>query len=173
NISLEDLDICPLNVRKTPPGDAEQAELSASIAAHGLLENLIVRPSEGGRYEVVAGGRRLMALQSLAGENKIGSDHAVACLVYDGDPQEVSLTENIVRMPMHPLDQFEAFTALADRGLSVTETANNFGISETLVHQRLRLGRIAPEIREAYREDAISLDTLIAFAVTEDHGQQL
>ncbi|MFQ5534356.1 MAG: ParB/RepB/Spo0J family partition protein [Sphingomonadales bacterium] len=172
-IPLKLLDISPLNVRKTPPTAAEQAELAASIFAHGLLENLVVRPTDNDRYEVLAGGRRLMAMQSLARDGELDLDHPVACLVHDGDPQEVSLAENVVRLFMHALDQFEAFAALADQGLSIAEIASRFGNTETLVRQRLRLGRVAPEIRDAYRADDINLDTLMAFAVTEDHGQQL
>ena len=172
-IPLNLLRISPLNARKTPPRATEQAELAASIVAHGLLENLIVRLTDKDRYEVLAGGRRLMVLQDLASEGKLEPDHPVACLVHDGDPQEVSLAENVVRLSMHALDQFEAFAALADQGLSVVEIASRFGNTETLVRQRLRLGRVAPEIRETYRADDITLDTLTAFAVTEDHGQQL
>jgi len=173
NIALKDLDLSRLNVRKAQPTADEQAELMASIFTHGLLENLVVRVTESDRYEVLAGGRRLMAMQRLARDGEMEPDHPVACLVHDGDPQEVSLAENIVRLSMHALDQFEAFAALADKGLSVTEIANRFGNAEALVRQRLRLGRVAPEIREAYRDDNINLDTLMAFAVTEDHGQQM
>ena len=172
-IPLNLLQISPLNARKTPPRATEQAELAASILAHGLLENLIVRPTDNDHYDVLAGGRRLMAMQSLVSEGKLEADHPVACLVHEGDPQEVSLAENVVRLSMHALDQFEAFAALADQGLSVVEIASRFGCTDTLVRQRLRLGRVAPEIREAYRADDITLDTLTAFAVTEDHGQQL
>ena len=179
NIALEDLDLSPLNVRKTPPTAEEQAELAASISAHGLLENLIVRPLENDsaigtcRYEVLAGGRRLQALQHLARNNEIGTDHPVACLVHDGDPGEVSLAENVVRLAMHPLDQFEAFVALTDQGSSDSEIASRFGCTATHVRQRLRLGRVAPAIREAYRAGKIDLDTLMAFAISEDNGQQL
>ena len=172
-IPLNLLRISPLNARKTPPRATEQAELAASIVAHGLLENLIVRLTDKDRYEVLAGGRRLKAMQSLVSEGKLKPDHPVACLVHDGDPQEVSLAENVVRLSMHALDQFEAFAALADQGLSAAEISARFGCTDTLVRQRLRLGRIAPDIREAYRADDINLDTLTAFAVTEDHGQQL
>ena len=171
-IPLNLLQISPLNARKTPPKATEQAELAASILAHGLLENLIVRSTDTDRYEVLAGGRRLMALQSLASEGKLKPDHPVTCLVHEGDPQEISLAENVVRLSMHALDQFEAFAALADQGLSVADISARFGCTDTLVRQRLRLGRIAPEIRAAYRADDITLDTLTAFAVTEDHGQQ-
>ncbi len=173
DIPLKNLEFSPLNVRKTPPTKAEQAELAASIFTHGLLENLIVRPTGGENYEVLAGGRRLTAMLSLARGGELGADHPVACLIHDGDPQEVSLAENIVRLSMHALDQFEAFTALAEKGLSVAEIASRFGHAEALVQKRLRLGRVAPEIREAYRADDINLDTLMAFAVTEDNGQQL
>lgn len=172
-VSLNDLVLSPLNVRKTPPSAAEQEELKASLLAHGLLENLVVRAADDGRFEVLAGGRRLAALQALAAEGHIPADCPVRCLIHDGDPGEVSLAENVVRLSMHALDQFEAFAALADKGQSVAEIASRFGHSETLVRQRLRLGRVAPEIREAYRDDEITLEALMAFAVTEDHGQQL
>ena len=69
-IPLNLLRISPLNARKTPPRATEQAELAASILAHGLLENLIVRLTDKDRYEVLAGGRRLMVLQDLASEGK-------------------------------------------------------------------------------------------------------
>ena len=172
-IPLNLLQISPLNARKTPPRATEQAELAASIVAHGLLENLIVGSTDTDRYEVLAGGRRLMAMQSLVSEGKLEADHPVACLLHEGDPQEVSLAENVVRLSMHALDQFEAFAALADQGLSAADISARFGCTDTLVRQRLRMGRIAPEIRAAYRADDITLDTLTAFAVTEDHGQQL
>ena len=49
-------------------------------------------------------GRRLTAMQSLVSEGRLKPDHPVACLVHDGDPQEVSLAENVVRLSMHALD---------------------------------------------------------------------
>ena len=57
----------PENVRKTPPDGQADAKLKASIAAHSLLENLVVRTDEpdgdgSKRYAVVAGGRRLKAM---------------------------------------------------------------------------------------------------------------
>jgi len=171
-VSLNDLVLSPLNVRKTPPGAAEQEELTASLLAHGLLENLVVRAADGGRFEVLAGGRRLAALQALAAEGHIPADYPVRCLIHDGDPGEVSLAENVVRLSMPALDQFEAFAALAGQGLSPADIARRFGHSEKLVRQRLRLGRVAPEIREAYRNEEISLDVLMAFAVTDDAAQQ-
>ena len=65
-IPLNLLQISPLNARKTPPRATEQAELAASIVAHGLLENLVVRPTDNDHYEVLAGGGTDPGFEGLA-----------------------------------------------------------------------------------------------------------
>ena len=187
-IPLSRLALAPENVRKTPPDPRADAELKASIAALGLLENLVVRADEPGedpgsspgqavadRYAVVAGGRRLKAIQALVEENAIDADHPVPCLVRtDGDDAgEVSLAENVARIAMHPADQVVAFTKLVQSGQSVSSVAARFGLSERLVEQRLRLGNAAPELLDAYRADEIDLEVLKAFAVTTDRERQM
>ncbi len=174
-IALDRLVIAPENVRKTPPDAAAEAELKASIAAHGLLKNLVVRSDgPGGNYAVVAGGRRLAALKALAADGALDAAHPVPCLVVHGDAPsaELSLAENVVRIAMHPADQVAAFRDLAESGSSVSSIAARFGISERLVEQRLRLGNAAPELLDAYRNDQIDLETLKGFAVTTDHRRQ-
>ncbi|MYK13153.1 MAG: hypothetical protein F4050_03635, partial [Rhodospirillaceae bacterium] len=179
-IPLSRLSLAPENVRKTPPDPRADAELKASIAALGLLENLVVRADEpdeagGERYAVVAGGRRLKAMQALAAEGALEADRPVPCQVRDGDAEagEISLAENVVRIAMHPADQVVAFTKLADAGQSVSSIAARFGTSERVVEQRLRLGNAAPELLDAYRADEIDLEVLKAFAVTADRARQL
>lgn len=173
------LALAPENVRKTPPAASAQAELKASIAAHGLIGNLVARANgkdEEGRqrYAVVAGGRRLAALQALAEDGAIGADHPVPCLVAPKKGGgELSLAENVAREAMHPADQVTAFSALAADGLAVSAIAARFGVSERTVEQRLRLGNAAPELLEAYRAGTIDLETLKAFAVTTDRERQL
>ena len=175
-IALDRLVIAPENVRKTPPDAAAEDELKASIAGHGLIENLVVR-SDGpsGGYAVVAGGRRLAALKALAADGALDAAHPVPCLVVDGaaESSELSLAENVIRIAMHPADQVTAFTKLAESGVTVAAIAARFGISARLVEQRLRLGNAAPELLDAYRADQIDLETLKAFAVTTDHGRQM
>ncbi len=179
-IPLTRLALAPENVRKTPPDPRADAELKASIAALGLLENLVVRADEPGedgtdRYAVVAGGRRLKAMQALVEDGVFDADHPVPCQVRSGDaePGEVSLAENVIRVPMHPADQVVAFTKLADAGQSVSAIAARFGASERIVEQRLRLGNAAPELLDAYRADEIDLEVLKAFAVTTDRERQM
>jgi len=57
------------NVRKTAGADTALHELASSIAAHGLINNLVVKPQRKDTYAVVTGGRRLAALQLLAKVN--------------------------------------------------------------------------------------------------------
>jgi ParB family chromosome partitioning protein len=112
-IPLDRLVPSPANVRKTKTGIEG---LAASIAAHGLLQNLQVRPATDEDFEVVAGGRRFDALKFLAKHKKIAPDYPVPCEVRDGpDATEISLAENEMREAMHPADQFEAFRKLADQ----------------------------------------------------------
>ncbi len=179
DIPLSRLALAPENVRKTPAHESAQAQLAASIRAHGLLENLVARADgsddDGNeRFAVVAGGRRLAALKALAGDGALDADHPVPCRIApNGHGGELSLAENVVRIAMHPADQVVAFSALADHGVSVAAIAARFGISERIVEQRLRLGNAAPELLDAYRDEAIGLETLKAFAVTADRERQL
>ena len=179
DIPLCRLALAPENVRKTPPDENAEIQLRASITEHGLLENLVARPdapdADGGeRFAVVAGGRRLAALRALADNGTLHPDHPVPCkIAANGNAGELSLAENVVRIAMHPADQVVAFAGLAASGVTVAAIAARFGVTERTVEQRLRLGNAAPELLDAYRAEAIDLETLMAFAVTTDHARQL
>lgn len=153
-IKIEDLKISPLNVRKH--GDKTGEDLIPSIRAMGIIQPLLVRANCDG-YEVIAGQRRFNAAVTLAKEQDIDP---VPCLIMeDGDDVaaiEASLAENIERLPMDELDQFEAFRALSRAGRSIGEIAFTFGVSERLVHQRLALSNLHPPILNAYRRQEIS-----------------
>ena len=179
-IPLSRLALAPENVRKTPPDARADVELKASIGALGLLENLVVRaaePAEDGseRFAVVAGGRRLAAMQALVQDKVFDAAHPVPCQVRSDDvePGEISLAENVVRIAMHPADQVTAFAKLVQAGQSVSAIAARFGVSERIVEQRLRLGNATPELLDAYRADEIDLEVLKAFAVTTDRERQM
>ena len=175
-LALDTLEPAPENVRTAPPEAAALAELKASLAAHGLLASLVVRPIESirPRYAVVAGGRRLAALKALAAEGTIPVNHPVPCRVDGSDtpPGELSLAENVVRVAMHPADQAHAFGRLAAGGASAAAIAARFGVSERVVAQRLRLGNAAPALLDAYRAGDLDLDTVQAFAMTADPARQ-
>jgi ParB family chromosome partitioning protein len=161
------------NVRKSG-GQDHIEELAASIAAHGLLTSLTVRKAARGQFTVIAGQRRYSALRMLAAREQIPADMPVLCQVIDreADATEIGLAENVVRLAMHPADQFEAFRALIDKGADAADIATRFGVSEATVAKRLKLGRVSPVILDAYRAGELGLDQVQAFAVTEDQAAQ-
>ena len=173
SISLAKLAPWEGNVRKAA-ADTALAELAASIAAHGLLQSLVVRKAKRGRYAVIAGARRLEALRLLAQDGRIDPDMPVPCQLVDAnaDDTEISLAENTVREEMHPADEFEAFRALIDGGASIADVAARFGHAESMVEKRLRLARVSPVIIAAYRAEEMNLEQVMAFAVTDDHAAQ-
>ncbi|EPN4464824.1 ParB/Srx family N-terminal domain-containing protein [Pseudomonas aeruginosa] len=160
------------NVRKTPRMSIP--ELAASIQRVGLLQNLIVIAAADGEHcEVVAGGRRLAALKLLAKKRRISKEWDVPCLlVADGTARTASLTENVQREAMHPADQFEAFAALVAEGRPIEDIAADFSVSPLVVQRRLKLANVSPRLLADYRAEAVSLDQLMALAITDDHTAQ-
>jgi len=172
-IAVRNLEKSPENARKTYANAALQ-ELKASILAHGLMQNLVVTEGKKGRYHVIAGARRLAALESLIAGGALPAEHAVLCQVVDESRAlELSIAENTVREAMHPADEYEAFAKLSDGGLTAEQIAQRFGTDEKHVLKRLRLGRVAPELLIEYRAGKLSSEVLMAYAVTDDKERQL
>ncbi len=171
-IPLSQLRPSSRNVRKS--GGTSIPELASSIARVGLLQNLTVTASSGGEhYEVAAGGRRLAALKLLVKRRRLAKDHEVPCLVVpDASARTVSLTENVQREAMHPGEQFEAFAALVAEGRPVEDIAADFGVTPLVVQRRLKLANVSPRLLADYRADAVTLDQLMALAITDDHTAQ-
>ena len=171
-IPLSQLRPSSRNVRKSD--GASIPELASSIARVGLLQNLTVTASsDREHYEVVAGKRRLAALKLLAKRRKIDKAHDVPCmLVPDASARTVSLTENVQREAMHPGEQFEAFAALVAEGRPVEDIAADFGVTPLVVQRRLKLANVSPRLLTDYRADAVTLDQLMALAITDDHEAQ-
>ena len=181
--------VYPLNKLKASPDNVRKgghkAEViearAASILAKGVIQPPVVKPerradgSETGYAFVTAGEGRRLALRLLAKRKLIPKTALVKCSVDEAnDAAEVSLAENIAREPLHPADEFLAFHDLAERqGHGVETIAARFGVSATLVRQRLRLAAVAPELIARYRAEELTLDQLMAYAVSEDHARQL
>ncbi len=181
-IPFDKLSLSQANVRKIADGMSIE-DLAADIAHRGLLQSLNVRPvldeagQETGRYEVPAGGRRYRALEHLVATGRMAKTVKVPCILRAADSAisatEDSIAENAMREPLHPLDQYRAFKALADTGMSQADIAARFFVSENIVAQRLRLAGITPALLEAYGAGQMTLECLVAFSVTEDHARQM
>jgi len=174
SIPLNKLVQSPRNVRRHSD-PASDVELKASIAACGLLQNLIVRPTAKGKFEVEAGERRRRAMLALADEKILARDHEVTCLVLEGSAEvavETSLAENFHRLAMNPADEAQAFAALVAGGATVEEVARRFGLTVRFVEGRLRLATLAPVVFEALASGEITLDIAKAFGATSDQEIQ-
>lgn len=172
SIPVASLILSPRNARKT--GGQSVEDLAASIGAQGLIQNLTVTPAEGkGKFEVVAGGRRWRALRHLIKTKALPKDHEVPCKIVSAEEAaEISLAENVIRQAMHPADQFEAFKALVDDGMPIEDVAARFGVTALVVQQRLKLANVSPSLVAKFREAEITLEQMMALAVTDDHAAQ-
>jgi ParB family chromosome partitioning protein len=105
---------------------------------------------------------------------EIKKTEAIRCVIDTAnDAAEISLDENVTREDLHPADQFERFRELSeDRGWGAEEIAARFGVTAHVVKQRMRLGAVSPKLMQVYRDGELTLDQLMAFAITDDHARQ-
>ena len=108
-IPLRNLEPSGRNARTAAAPAEAMRELEASLEAHGLLENLVVRAHDDEKtFHVVGGGRRLKALRTLARKrrSRFRTTTPIPCRVLPDDAidEEISYTENAVRVNMHPID---------------------------------------------------------------------
>lgn len=174
SVKVKNLSLSKDNVRKSNR-DLDIESFAATIAAHGLLQNLVVTPlKKNGHFTVKAGGRRLRALQHLIATGVLPADHEVPALVLDDDSDstEASLAENFGRLPMNPADEATAFNHFIDKGASAEDVAKRFGVTTRFVEQRVRLAELAPCVFQALAAGEISLGVAQAYAVTGDTDRQ-
>jgi ParB family chromosome partitioning protein len=178
DIPFNKLALSQANVRRVKAGVSIE-ELAEDIARRTLLQSLTVRPALGadgaetGMFEVPAGGRRFRALELLVKQKRMAKTQPVPCVVRtDGLAAEDSLAENLQRVALHPLDQFRAFQTLRDSGLGEEEIAARFFVAASVVRQRLKLASVSPKLLDAYADDAITLEQLMAFTVASDQARQ-
>jgi len=172
-VAFKKLALDPKNVRKKADQNGIQS-LAASIAVTGVLQNLIVRPDvKRGHYLVTGGGRRYRAVEHLIKEGLLTTDYELSCQVRtEQEATELSLAENIMREAMDPADQFRAFKALADEGMTVEDIAKRFGTTDLIVTKRLKLARVSPILFEIFEKGEMELSQLQAFTVSDDHHAQ-
>ena len=178
DIPFNKLVLSQANVRKVKAGVSIE-ELAEDIARRTLLSSITVRPvldddgAETGMFEIPAGGRRYRALELLVKRRRLNKTAPVPCIVRtDGLAEEDSLAENIQRAPLHPLDQFRAFRAMREKGKSEEEIAAAFFVSVGVVKQRLKLAAVSNVLLDAYAEEEMTLDQLMAFTVNPEHERQ-
>ena len=136
-------------------GDAEMADLISSVQSKGILQPLTVREADDGRYQLVAGERRLRAAKALALESV---PVYILTIDSDVDMMEYALVENIQREDLNPVEQAEAFALLTSKyDLTQQMIAEQVGMSRPAVANTLRLMRLPNEIKMSLKKDEITM----------------
>ncbi len=170
-LPIEDLHVSKLNMRhgkKAPDID----DIYPSILERGVHQSLLVR-KEGKGYGVIAGRRRLFALQKKAKDT--GQPQTAPCLIMESGntkaAREASLLENVARVPATQLERFAAYKALAETGKDAAAIAETFGIKELDVRRVLALANLKPELLTLYEDENIQGHTLQALTLATDEQQ--
>lgn len=171
-IRFEDLSIEKIDVKegiRQIVDDETLGELTESIKQHGVLQPLVVEPGEEERYNLKIGRRRLEAA-TMAGLE------TVPALILDGPlgPEgslAVMLVENIHREDLDPIDEAEAYSALREMGVNVSEIARRVGKERTYVSHSMRLLRLHPGVREAVRQRTLPREHALALLRLEPNQQ--
>lgn len=145
----------------------EQAleDLSQSIAQHGVLQPLLVRPLPGGSYQLVAGERRWRASR-MAGLNEVP---VVIRELTDEETMELALIENLQREDLNPIEEAEGLQLLMENySLTQEETAKRVGKSRPAVANALRLLNLPDNVKEMARLGRISAGHARALLAFED-----
>lgn len=139
----------------------------------GLILPLAVelQDDNGAPHYVIDGNRRLAALRDLAEQKVIPADHPVPVMRHvPGQALSRSLAANITAVPLHPVDRYTCFAALAST-MSDKEIATAFALKPKQVKQALALGALSPKVREAWREGKLEADTAKAFTLADPKRQ--
>ncbi len=146
----------------------EQAlsELSESIAQHGVVQPLLVRPIGGGRYQIVAGERRWRASR-MAGLQQVP---VVIRELSDSETMELALIENLQREDLNAIEEAEGYKALIDQfGLTQEQVASRVGKSRPAISNAMRLLLLPDKITDKMRDGEISAGHGRALlAITDD-----
>ena len=166
-ISVESLVRNPYQPRKDFDAEALQ-ELSASIAQHGVLSPLLVRPIDADHYQLIAGERRWLAARSAGLE-------MVPCQVRhytDQQVYETAMEENLKREDLNPLEQAEAFRRYLDEfDSTIDQLASRLSMSRSAVSNILRLLDLTAPVQQALADRKITAGHARALVTLEEADQ--
>lgn len=150
--------------------ESELADLSRSIQENGLLQPLVVRPSPagGGRFELVAGERRLRAIDQLGWTE-------VPVVIREANDETLlvlALVENLQREALGPLEEAEGYRVLSEEfGLTQGEIARSVGKDRSTVANTLRLLKLPPSVRKLLEDGTLTMGHARALLAVEDPVQ--
>ena len=168
-IPVGELDPNPDQPRRTFE-DESIAQLSESIRNQGILQPLLVVPTAGGRYRIIAGERRFRAGREAGLET-------LPCIVKDIDvirQREIALIENLQREDLNPIEAAKGIRALMDQcGYTQEKVSARLGKSRPAVANMLRLLQLPDEVTEMVKDGLLTAGHARVLAGVSDSAEQL
>ena len=128
-------------------------ELASSIAAHGILQPLLVRPLSNNRFEIIAGERRWRAAQKA----RVHDVPVIIRELTDREALEIGLIENLQRADLSAIEEAEGFQRLIDDfGRTAEDIAQQLGKSRSHIANTLRLLKLPKPVQVLVQEGKIS-----------------
>lgn len=165
-IAIKHIDFSPLNYRKYFRRE-DLETFAEELKLHGIISPLTVRKKASGRFELVAGERRLRAAQIA----KLATVPVVIRELTDEQVTEIQLAENLQRENPHPLDEANAVKLMQDTRKGIDEIALRLGKSKQFVYVRLKLLNLIEPIREMFYADAVTIRQAVEIATISHDGQ--
>lgn len=155
---------------RTSFDEAPLAELAASIREYGILQPLLVTKAEKGRYQLIAGERRLRAAK-LAGLAEVP---VIERTLSEQQKLELAIIENIQRENLNPIEAALSYRRLIDEfNLSQEEAAKKVGKARSTVANSLRLLSLPAEIKQGLTEGKITEGHARSILAIQDREAQL
>jgi ParB family chromosome partitioning protein len=169
NEELSEIDIDLIEPNSLQPRtnfDNEQLEnLAQSIRANGIIQPLLVRHIEEGRYQLIAGERRWRAAQKA----ELQRVPAIIRDIPDDKILELALIENIQRQELNPIEEAQAYKKLIDTlGLTQEMVAQRVGRDRTFITNYIRLLRLPEDIQRLVEQEKISMGHARALLGVDD-----
>lgn len=143
-VPIEFISANPRNPRRHF-AESELADLAASIREHGIVQPIVVRPAQGGRYEIIAGERRWRAAQQAG----LAQVPVILRDVDDRVALELAIIENVQRSDLNPLEEASGYQSLIDEHqYTQADLAQVIGKSRSHVANTLRLLKLPGDVRQ-------------------------
>jgi ParB family chromosome partitioning protein len=169
DVDLEEITVNPRQPRQTL-NDEKLEELASSIKEHGVVQPIVVRQLKDGKYQLIAGQRRLQACRELG----LKSIPAVIRDYGDLEAAAVALIENIQRENLNPLEEARAYKLLMeDFGLTQENVSQRVGKSRPFVGNLIRLLMLPDKIQQLLLDNKISASHGRAILGLEQEEKQL
>ena len=152
------LKLSELEANKDQPrinfNDDSLKELASSIASHGLIQPIVVKPLASGKYKIIAGERRFRACK-MAGVTEVP---VIIKDINDAEIMELALIENLQRENLSAVEEAKGYKSLIDSyGFTQEKVSSSVGKSRSYVANTLRLLNLPKSVIERLENNEISV----------------